>query len=150
MDPYYSVPTLGNPWIYVKQGSWLDTWTFWHLVILSSMPIDVICGHLKRTKKCFVTNREHSICIFNPLCQTTFKTPGGKLQTYTWNAVCSWCDFCGSFITKQWFNYFMYLLHLWAVKSHAKVVLNWTTFHILVLRLPARSTSVTKKPGCSD
>ena len=25
-----------------------------------------------------------------------------------------------------------------------------TMFHILVLRLPARSTSVTEKPGCSD
>ena len=55
MDPYYSVPTLGNLWFYVKQGSWLDTWTFWHLVILCSMPIDVVCGHLKHTKKCFVT-----------------------------------------------------------------------------------------------
>ena len=39
----------------------------------------------------------------------------------------------------------MCLLQVWAVKSHAYVVLNLTMFHMLMLRLPARSAPVTKK-----
>ena len=54
--------------------SWLDTWTFSHLVIFYVMPLDVVCDHVRHTKKYFVTNREQSwaTCIFYPLCQTTF------------------------------------------------------------------------------
>ena len=44
--------------------SWLDTWIFWHLVILCGMPLDVFCNHLKHTKKCFVTNRGHSWAFY--------------------------------------------------------------------------------------
>ena len=72
MNFYYSVPTwetlgpmlskvavikFGNP-------SWLDTWTFWHLVILCCMPLDVVRDYLKHAKKCFVTNPEHSWAIY--------------------------------------------------------------------------------------
>ena len=39
----------------------------------------------------------------------------------------------------------MCLLQVWAVKSHVYVVLNSTMFHMLMLRLPARSAPVTKK-----
>ena len=67
MDSCYSVLTLENSWTYVKQGwcykVWQPImtciWTFWNLVILCSMPLDVVCDHFKYTKNCFVTNREH-------------------------------------------------------------------------------------------
>ena len=53
----FDVTKFDNP-------SWLDKWTFWHLVILCTMLLDVACDHLKHTKKCFVTNREHSWAFY--------------------------------------------------------------------------------------
>ena len=38
----------------------------------------------------------------------------------------------------------MHLLQVWAVKSDTQVLLNCRIFHLLLLRLPVRSTSVSK------
>ena len=60
MDSYYSVPTLGHLWTYVKQGWCYKVWELiltWYINLLTfSYPLH----HLKKTKKCFVTNWEHS------------------------------------------------------------------------------------------
>ena len=44
----------------------------------------------------------------------------------------------------------MHLLQVWAVKSDMEALMNRIIFHILVLGLPVRSTSVSEKHGCPN
>ena len=83
--------------------SWLDTWTFWHLVILCGILLDVVCDRLKHTKKCFVTNRELSwaFCIYIPSsASNNFLNTLRQTSKIYLEWTCNWYDFSGFFISK--------------------------------------------------